>query len=166
MEMNGNLCVEPVRIFTPMYNACRGLSLVRSSPMCFEVRDESGVVVVDIDQWTCSCRIWQVWRLPCKHACACIEMLKKNVYDYCDPLYKVEAYQASYRGIVSPIPSIGMEEASVDANVFVRTPDVRAPTCRRRKKRYQSQGERCTTKCKLCGRPGHNRRTCKTPRAQ
>ena len=163
-NMTGVLCDAPDVIVSNNYTASRSLTVERSSESVFEVQDHSKSVAVDIHRRTCSCRAWQVFRIPCVHACACIESIKQSVYVYCDPYYRVTAYRAAYMGIINPIPNVGMEAYGGEGSVYVRVPDVRSQTGRRKTQRYKSQVESGNTKCGLCGLYGHNRRTCKQVR--
>ena len=121
-------------------------------------------LIVDMMEMTCSCRLWQITGIPCKHAVACIAKMHESVYDYTDTYYTVEMYRRAYEGVINPVPNVGDHAWEDDGTEVVRNPDVHAPPERRRKKRIPSQVVPNGAKCGLCGRSGHNRRTCKTSR--
>ena len=160
MRMDEKLCRKPEEKLQESYSACRSQKVSTASASCFEVEELNKVFAVDVDLWRCTCGGWQVWQIPCRHACACIEKLKRSVYDYCDPKYSVAAYRAAYVGIVNPIPTAASCNGNADPPELIRPPTVRAQPGRRRKRRYPSQFEGKTTKCSQCGMAGHNRRTC------
>jgi hypothetical protein len=61
--------------------------------------------VVNIDERTCSCRAWQVFGLPCKHALAFFTSIsREKIEDHVDHFYSVEKFRAAYEGI---IPTMG-----------------------------------------------------------
>ncbi|XP_075645374.1 uncharacterized protein LOC142616396 [Castanea sativa] len=56
--------------------------------------------VVDLTRRTCSCRIWDLIRLPCKHGISAIVKNLKKVEDYVHPCYLREAYVKTYKEII------------------------------------------------------------------
>jgi len=60
-------------------------------------------LVVNLSRRTCSCRWWQLRRLPCAHAMAVIEREKLRVYDYVSDCYKVSAQAIVYMNAIHPL---------------------------------------------------------------
>ncbi|XP_073136887.1 uncharacterized protein [Henckelia pumila] len=139
----------------------RTLKVHRSSGSRFEVVDMDKTFAIDLNLLSCSCRAWQIYGLPCKHACACIESKSLSVYRFCDDFFKMERYRQSYKGVINPIPTFDMYEGYIDEGDIIYAPTVRSQPGRRKTQRIPSQVEHHVTKCKRCGRTGHNRRTCK-----
>ena len=159
-KMVGVLCPEPAKILNDNYMASGMLEVQRTGAFMFEVR-EAVYRSVDVGNMTCSCGYWQLLRIPCKHACACIEKIRGDLYEYCDPCYRVESYKKTYDPIIYPMATNSSTYTDYDLDEFIRAPDVRAQPGRRKTARYPSQVEGSNTRCSLCKRRGHNRRTCK-----
>ncbi|XP_073033919.1 uncharacterized protein [Primulina eburnea] len=63
---------------------------------------------------SCNWRYLQINNLPCKHACAAIELKSMSFYDFCDKYFKIEMYRQSYRGIINLIPMFDINESYLD----------------------------------------------------
>ncbi|GAB4859008.1 hypothetical protein Ancab_040384 [Ancistrocladus abbreviatus] len=90
----------------------------------FEVRGESSDAV-DIDNWDCSCREWQLSGLPCCHAIAVIQCTGRNPYDYCSRYFTVDCYRSTYAESIHPVPSVGktvQDEANQSAVTVIPSP--------------------------------------------
>ncbi|XP_059664105.1 uncharacterized protein LOC132309861 [Cornus florida] len=59
---------------------------------------------VDIENKSCSWRVWNVTSIPCRHAVTCIFTKRDSLEAYVHPYYHREAYLKSYAGIILPIP--------------------------------------------------------------
>jgi hypothetical protein len=52
---------------------------------------------VDLDKKECSCKRWQITRLPCTHAlCLITSSRTRNIEDYVDDFYSVERFKKAY----------------------------------------------------------------------
>ncbi|KAK8689830.1 hypothetical protein V6N13_088540 [Hibiscus sabdariffa] len=71
----------------------------------FEVVCFNDVFVVNLEQWSCSCRIWDLTGIPCPHAIAAILWKKYDVNDYVYMGYKKEMYQRFYSHVLPVVPS-------------------------------------------------------------
>ena len=141
--------------------ASRRLRVEKASGWSFKVIKNDKSYAVDLYKRECSCRSWQIDRMPCKHACACIESKSLSVYDFTDHYYRVEMYKQAYQAVINPIPTFDMNMFPVDDDAVINAPDARSQSGRRRTQRVPSQVDIRVIKYKRCGRPGHNRRTCK-----
>lgn len=76
--------------------------------MEFKVGTISGnKYAVNLLKKTCGCRRWQLTGLPCPHAISSINYMHKNVDDFVNPCYTVEAYKKCYTGITHPVNGSG-----------------------------------------------------------
>ena len=91
-QMTGELCPNPDKIVVGNRMEGREVTVVDASLTVFEVFELDMRFVVDVEKMTCTCGKWQLFKLPCKHGCACIETLHRSVNDFCDANYRVEAY--------------------------------------------------------------------------
>lgn len=109
---------------------------------------------VDLQQATCSCRVYQVSRKPCIHALTCI--------DY----YSVAKFRAAYAGALSTMTDKAQWE-QVDLGFPVYPPvQEKRPPGRPRVQRIRGFLEdpvRKVVKCKKFGRKGHFQKTCNLP---
>ncbi|KAL8483715.1 hypothetical protein ACS0TY_026410 [Phlomoides rotata] len=62
-----------------------------------QVRVHDGTqVCVNLDEHTCSCRMWELSGIPCKHAISAITHKRENIEDFVSDWYSVEVYKRSY----------------------------------------------------------------------
>ncbi|XP_075483082.1 uncharacterized protein LOC142523241 [Primulina tabacum] len=137
-----------------VYVESRKLRVHRSCNWRFEVVDGEKSFAIDLIAMTCSCRYWQINKLPCKHACAAIESKSMSFYDFCDKYFKIEMYRQTYRGIINPIPTFDINESYLDDGNVINAPDVRSQPGRRKAKRIPSQIESRVSKCSRCHKGG------------
>ncbi|CAL8115413.1 unnamed protein product [Prunus armeniaca] len=133
-----------------------------SSFTVFEVFADYSVIV-DLEQRTCSCRLWQIDGFPCTHAVAAILAKKDSVYDYVDCYYRTNFFQKAYESPIFPILDIGKGLGSNgSAAGVVLWPITKRPAGRPPTKRIKAFGEfKRPLKCSRCSVAGHNRKTCK-----
>ena len=74
---------------------------------------------VDIMNRTCTCRCWQILRIPCEHVAAIIISIGQNVTDFIDDCYKYPMQELIYEGSFSDIEIHDMP--SVDDDGLVRS---------------------------------------------
>ncbi|XP_059310306.1 uncharacterized protein LOC132061523 [Lycium ferocissimum] len=64
---------------------------------------------VNINDKTCSCRVWDLQQLPCAHALAALRAQRlpdygERVYNLCSPYYSAEFHRLAYSEIINPVP--------------------------------------------------------------
>ncbi|XP_073130790.1 uncharacterized protein [Henckelia pumila] len=148
LEMTRELSPRKEKDVSIAYGKSRTLKVLKSCGSQFEVVDGDKTFAVDLNSWQCSCRAWQIYRLPCKHACACIESKSLSVYQFCDGYFKVGMYRQAYKGIINPIPTSNMNEGYLDDGLTIYAPTTRSQPGRRRTKRIPSQVEQRVKKHK------------------
>ncbi|XP_020113667.1 uncharacterized protein LOC109727880 [Ananas comosus] len=127
-----------------------------------------GKHAVDLVERQCSCRLWDLTGITCKHAIAAIFTNKEKPEDYLHQCYTKAVYLKAYEEIINPIP--GQNEwikTSMPAPVPWR---IRRPPGRPKKLRRRAADEPLNPykvsrmdkpiKCGNCGKEGHNLRTC------
>lgn len=134
----------------------------------FQVKVPTGDCVVDFKQMKCTCRRFDVHKIPCLHAIAAV---KKNIFvvgiSSKSSLYKDIFVWRICREYFSdrkwlPPPEIAVQKCL--------PPIVRKRTGRPKKRRYETALENATKAkrprkkhtCSNCGLPGHNRNTCES----
>ncbi|XP_073131636.1 uncharacterized protein [Henckelia pumila] len=108
------------------YMESRTLRVQRSCDWKFEVVDGEKSFAVDLV--TCSCRVWQINKIPCKHAISAIETKSLSMYDFCDKYFKIESYRAAYKGHINPIPTFDISESCVAESDIIQAPSGQAIT--------------------------------------
>ncbi|XP_047268713.1 uncharacterized protein LOC124898787 [Capsicum annuum] len=78
----------------------------------FSVTVDNGIAMVRLRSKTCSCREFDLDKIPCQHAMAALrhkfgDEYGKMIYEYSSPYYKVESYILAY---ANPIYSVLAEE--------------------------------------------------------
>lgn len=128
----------------------------------FEVRGDTSETV-DVDNWECSCKVWQLTGLPCSHAIAVIGCIHRDVYDYCSRYFTTESYRMTYSDSLHPITGLdGPFQKGSQLAVTVTPPPTRRPPGRPTTKRVSSQDVgRRQLQCSRCKGTGHNKSTCK-----
>lgn len=143
----------------------QSFQVLPSESSIFEVHGES-VEIVDLSQWDCSCKGWQLTGLPCCHAIAVSEGIGRSVYDYCSRYFMAECYRKTYAESIYPIPDV--EGPPLDADdklVIVTPPTKRAPGKPGKRAKLKQAGSlelvRRQMQCSKCKGLGHNKKTCK-----
>ncbi|KAL5700661.1 hypothetical protein ACHQM5_026081 [Ranunculus cassubicifolius] len=99
----------------------------------FDVGDET----VDIDEWSCSCKMWQINGLPCFHAVSVLNWNGRNLYDYCLKYLTSEYYRLTYSKSINPGPFVDkpiQKVPAADGGVAVKPPPRRVKARGKRKR--------------------------------
>ena len=139
------------------------LQVLFSQGSTFEVRGES-VDIVDIDNWDCSCKGWQLTGVPCCHAIAVFECVGRSPYDYCSRYFTVENYRLTYAESIHPVPNVDKPPVQGESTslVMVTPPPTKRPPGRPKMKQVESIDIiKRQLQCSKCKGLGHNRKTCK-----
>ncbi|KAL6553495.1 hypothetical protein OROGR_007337 [Orobanche gracilis] len=185
-KWKGKLCPKIKNELQKNMDKKRGSIAIMSNENYFRVETNTGErVFVNLQQWTCGCRKWDLSGIPCSHACAAIIALDKNPEDYVHNCYWVESYKKAYEPAVIPING-RLEWAKSGIQAPLTPNEGRTsgrPTERRRlepdeqpnkdKRKCRgktnrsfvikpTQNEEATTdsKCGYCRIQGHNRAVC------
>ncbi|XP_012846546.1 PREDICTED: uncharacterized protein LOC105966532 [Erythranthe guttata] len=152
-----------------------------SGGMVFEVECYEGVSVkqcsVNLEAKTCTCRMWDVSGIPCKHAVSAIFLNKQQPEDYLHPCFSRDAYLATYNFQIFPVPG---EHDYVSTGLPPLLPPImKKQPGRPKKKRNKTADELPSTTtskqivpskvsrknlpvtCAKCLKTGHNKRGCK-----
>ncbi|BBH07540.1 EF-TU receptor [Prunus dulcis] len=131
------LCPEMETRLCENAEAGRTWAVRRSNSTVFEVFADYSVMV-DLEQRTCSCRLWQIDGFPCTHAVAAILAKRDSVYDYVECYYKTDFFRKAYESPIFPIPDIGKGLGSNgSAAVVVLPPITKRPAGRPPTKRIK-----------------------------
>ncbi|XP_020253522.1 uncharacterized protein LOC109830621 [Asparagus officinalis] len=159
---NSYLCPEAEKILQENVTKGSTLEVSHSTAEIFEVSSQKSVQV-DLDHKTCTCRAWDILRIPCKHACAAINFMHRDVYQFCDWFMTTEAFKKSYEPILFPVPNYDKPDVT-DETVSILPPKTTKRRGRNKNRRINNRSEnRRAIRCSRCHAEGHNRATCTEP---
>ncbi|KAI9197987.1 hypothetical protein LWI28_008104 [Acer negundo] len=83
----------------------RKLQVIRGRENWYETVDNEGVkILMNLDDATCDCGMWQMNGLPCTHAIAVFIMYNKEFpHNHVHWFYSKQAWQLTYEGVINPI---------------------------------------------------------------
>ncbi|GKU96024.1 hypothetical protein SLEP1_g9305 [Rubroshorea leprosula] len=130
---------------------------------------ESGrnTYIVNLEDSTCTCRYWDLFGIPCRHAITVLSLKKLRVDEYVSDWYKLSTFKASYAYEVPVVE--GMNQWTPTRMLTIQPPVPRKMPGKPKKKRNHEewegktkmgrQGRKIT--CQKCFQKGHNFRSCK-----
>ena len=133
----------------------------------YQVSSVSSTNIVNLTQRRCSCRRFDLEKLPCVHAIAAAEARKLSRISLCHPYYRSNYLYNAYSTSIMPRDSETQVPENVEGKICL-PPEVRQPPGRPKKSRMKScleKGEnkkrpRKEHKCSICNQVGHNCKTC------
>ncbi|CAH1450165.1 unnamed protein product [Lactuca virosa] len=69
----------------------------------FEVRGTTDAYEVDLEERTCSCRLWQLNGIGCVHSVAVISFMNRDVESYVDKMFSSITYIKAYKFRLAPM---------------------------------------------------------------
>ncbi|KAL6581491.1 hypothetical protein OROMI_007414 [Orobanche minor] len=144
----------------------------------FQVKWRGIGYCVNLQQQTCSCRVWDLTGIPCSHAICAIKKLRQNTYDFVSHWFKNEAYMKTHSNGLEVLRGSPLWEEV--AGGTISPPPIMKQLRGRPKKQRRREGwegrEKSISKgkfsrmtrvdrvmhCGLCRKKGHNRSCCPT----
>ncbi|XP_020270877.1 uncharacterized protein LOC109846064 [Asparagus officinalis] len=161
-KWNSYLCPEAEKILQENVTKGSTLEVSHSTAEIFEVSSTKSVQV-DLEHKSCTCRAWDILRIPCKHACAAINFMHRDVYQFCDWFMTTEAFRRSYEPILFPVPNYDKPDVT-DETISILPPKTTKRHGRNKNRRINNRSEsRRVIRCSRCHAEGHNRATCTEP---
>lgn len=145
----------------------------------FQVKWRGIGFCVNLQEQTCSCRVWELTGLPCAHAICAIQRMRLNPYDYVSHYFKKETYMRCYSHCLEVLRGSPFWE-EVEGDDVLPPPIVKQVRGRPKKQRRREGWEgrdgtasrgnmaRLTRQgkimhCSNCKKRGHNRTRCPDP---
>ncbi|KAL5569196.1 hypothetical protein UlMin_025771 [Ulmus minor] len=125
--------------------------------------------IIDLQRLTCTCKKFDLEKLPCEHALRTAREIGENrFYDCCSLYYNADYWRLAYEESVYPISSHSNWEIPNEIReVVVLPPDLKEQRKRGRPRNnmYRSSGElpKRKYKCTKCGEEGHYQKKCPQP---
>ncbi|CAH1423187.1 unnamed protein product [Lactuca virosa] len=147
-------------------------SVVASDTNVFEVRLGFESLQVDLGEQLCTCRLWEIYGIPCVHACTAMNHTQQQRETLISSWFSKEKFAETYRGNMRPLNG---------SKIWARKPYAKPlppparrmpgrPKTRRRKHVTEKDGEYKKIKsvggtkiCKNSSEEGHSKRTYKNP---
>ena len=134
----------------------------------YEVDNERERHVVDLVNRTCSCKIWDLTRILCKHGVAAIFVNREKPEDYMHPYYYKDAYVETYKTPIPLMPGqfewMSSGQPKPVAPIVYKAPG-RPPMKRKRDADepnfYKVSKANRPVRCGRCQQKRHNARGCK-----
>ena len=130
-----------------------------------EITDKTGdVYIVNLQERTCNCGLWNVYKIPCSHAFAGYSHCRVDVMQGVDDILKIDAYEKTWEPEFFPIahPDYWPEDTlpNLVANPIRRRTNRGKGQSTRRHNEMDWGSHKGTTRCSICKQVGHDRRTC------
>ncbi|XP_022883447.1 uncharacterized protein LOC111400259 [Olea europaea var. sylvestris] len=122
--------------------------------------------IVDFSDNSCTCREFEINRMPCVHATRAACLRRMSLYDLCSLYYTSKYWRGAYSEAIYPVMhKVDWIVPNEITGTPIRPPNVRRPPSRPPTRRQRSIFESATRlrKCTRCGGLGHNRSTCSNP---
>jgi hypothetical protein len=120
--------------------------------------------VVNLQDKACSCRQWQVYGIPCKHAIAFITSLNNVPLEkYVDMYYSIDKFREAYGNLI-PAMTDKCQWPESTHGFFMHPPLLKATADRPKTERYKGCSEKKRKgqhQCSICKTYGHHWPTCK-----
>ncbi|KAG5605891.1 hypothetical protein H5410_027383 [Solanum commersonii] len=118
----------------------------------FTMFGEGVTAYVDLLKKSCSCREYDLIKIPCAHAMTALRLKHGNeygmsIYEYCSPLYKVKSYLLAYLNSINVVP-LESEWCVLEEllNVNILPPLVDTKLGRKRREHVKGVGENFKSK--------------------
>ncbi|XP_047162885.1 uncharacterized protein LOC124832671 [Vigna umbellata] len=171
-SFSGPICPKIQTRFTKESQSTKNWIPSWSTNKLFEVRhvSQSGEkFVVNIDEFSCSCRRWSITGIPCCHSLAAMKFFNIDGQQFIPTCFLKSTYKETYASIVYPINDNNMWDLTPYPDVMPPRKKV-MPGRPKRKRRLEqweirkddsrvSKGGLCK-RCGLCREVGHNRSRC------
>ena len=147
----------------------KSFSTVPSGCYIYKIDNEYERHVVNLIRKCCTCRVWDLTGIPCKHGVVAIYKNLERLEDYVHACYRKNTYVAAYKEMITLPP--GQDEwVETNQPAFV-APIVYKPPSRPLMKRkkdadepnnlYKVSRSNRLIKCGFCHKEGHDSRRCK-----
>ncbi|KAL5552178.1 hypothetical protein UlMin_002354 [Ulmus minor] len=148
----------------PRFAQSNGRHTSQLNPITYHVKGGELEGVVDIFNKTCTCKEFDIDKLPCVHAVAAAHHAQVSVYNLVSPYYTKEYYLLAYGETIYPVRSQSQWDVPNEVVTRIVLPREVKEKKRGRPKtsRFPSVGEfrKRKNRCGKCGAYGHYKKKC------
>ncbi|KAL5564231.1 hypothetical protein UlMin_027395 [Ulmus minor] len=148
----------------PRFAQSNGRHTSQLNPITYHVKGGELEGVVDIFNKTCTCKEFDIDKLPCVHAVAAAHHAQVSVYNLVSPYYTKEYYLLAYGETIYPVGSQSQWDVPNEVVTRIVLPREVKEKKRGRPKtsRFPSVGEfrKRKNRCGKCGAYGHYKKKC------
>jgi hypothetical protein len=132
----------------------------------FELITQRGrnVQVVNLEEKTCTCGKWEIFKYPCSHVLGACAKLSLNSLQYVDRCYSIVEYCATWASEFSPLPHEAYWPQSSSTVLLPNLELLRNKKGRPRSTRLRNEMDTKERKkpnlCGICRQSGHNQKGC------
>lgn len=113
------------------------------STLEYYVTGTDGCFLVDLHRKTCTCKVFDIDKIPCSHALAAFVDGTHKFHTLCSKYYLKELWSLAYVETIYPVPSLSEWMIPDDVEVIsVSPPDYKRKRGRIQQTRFPSVGER------------------------
>ena len=103
-KFTSDICPNIVQKLELLKVDSKSFSAIPSGCFIYEVDNEYKRHVVNLTRKCCSCKVWDLTRIPCKHGVVAIYNNLEMLEDYVHACYRKGAYVAAYKEMITPLP--------------------------------------------------------------
>ncbi|KAL5564300.1 hypothetical protein UlMin_027464 [Ulmus minor] len=164
MAITAPLTLSRESEFRPRFVQSNGRYTLQLNPVTYHVKGGELEGVVDIFNKTCTCKEFDIDKLPCVHAIAAAHHAQVSVYSLVSPYYTKEYYVLAYGETIYPVGSQSRWDVPNEVATMVVLPREVKERKRGRPKtsRFPSVGEfrKRKNRCGKCGAYEHYKKKC------
>ncbi|CAH9067217.1 unnamed protein product [Cuscuta europaea] len=170
LKYKGAICSNKQDLLEKYKYESRNCFCTPADDKLYEVEYFDRSYVVNLNERSYTCRVWDLNGIPCKHGVSAIYANREKLEEYVSPYYSKDTYLAVYNHMIHPVPSKEEWETTIYPNI--KAPIPRKPAGRPQKKRIRALEETRNpykvsrsgkqVVCGNCKHVGHNVRGCKT----
>ncbi|KAL7237581.1 hypothetical protein ACSBR2_003812 [Camellia fascicularis] len=103
-KYTGEICPNIVKDLEALKVQARNCFATYCGDKKFEVDCGDTTHIVDLEERKCSCRMWDLTGIPCKHAVSSIFVQREKPEDYVHHYYSKQHYLVAYNSMMHPVP--------------------------------------------------------------
>ena len=104
-KFTSDICPNIMQKFEQLKVDSKSFFAIPSGCYIYEVDNEYEKHVVKLTRKCCTCRVWDLIGIPCKHLVAAIYKNLERPEDYVHACFRKDAYVAAYKEMITPLPN-------------------------------------------------------------
>ncbi|KAK9998999.1 hypothetical protein SO802_018602 [Lithocarpus litseifolius] len=168
-KFTSDICPNIIQKLEQLKVDSKSFFAIPSGFFIYEIDNEYERHVVNFIRKCCSCRVWDLTGIPCKHGVAAIYKNLERPEDYVHACYRKDVYVAAYKEMITPLPGqdewIETNQPAPVAPIMYKPPD--RPPMKMKKDAnepnnpYKVSRSTRPIKCGFCHKERRNSMRCK-----